>query len=403
MPKRKTTATPLTTPTTHTQNTTVPMIGKNSNEKILTKHEAEFNKKIKKIESLKKELSEMKYKLENAKQRINSELFPLMAVVKEKQKKYILILDTAYQSGFFKKKDSETLIEHIVELCDHVLSNVEIVDEEKISEDMEIEQLKERYESLLYTQEEKEMLDQTAKEMMKNMFGMDIDLDELRKNPHDYFEKKQTELQEEQERMFEQARARQATRKKTAKQIEKEQKEEEAKKALGKDIRTIYTSLAKELHPDLEQDEDERNRKTEMMKRVTVAYEANDLFELLKLQLEYQIQHERINSLLEEQIKRYNQVLQQQISELENEKFEIIGFGSPVSAIYQKYCVGTPQMIDRAFKQEKNELNHVVESLQDSINTHTDYKVLKEFLKEVRKEYKQREREMDFGAFMSGW
>lgn len=402
MPKKKATTIPANS-ATHTQITALPIIGKNSNEKVLSKHEAEFNKKIKKIEGLKKELADIKNKLENAKQRMASDLQPIMNTVKEKQKKYIHILNAAYQSGFFKKKDAETLSEHIVELCNHVLSDIEMEDEQKIEEDKEIEQLKDRYQSLLYTEEEKEMIDQTAKEMMKTMFGMDIDLDELRKNPHEYFEKKQSEIQEEQELEFEQARARQVNRKKTAKQLEKENKEEEAKKALSKDIRTIYTSLAKELHPDLEQDEEERKRKTEMMKRVTAAYEANDLFELLKLQLEYQIQHERIDGLVEEQIKRYNQVLQQQINDLEEKKFEIIGFGSPLAMLYHKYCVGSPQMIERAFKQERAELNHVVESLQDSINTHTDYKVLKGFLKDLRKEYKQREREMDFGGFMSGW
>ena len=381
----------------------VPVIGKNKNEKILSKHEADFNKKIKKIEALKKELLEIKQKLENAKQRIAKELHPLTNVVKEKQKKYVRLLDTAYESGFFKKRDAETLMEHIIELCEHVLSNIEFADEEKIAEDQAIKEIREKYEKLLYTEEEMEMMDEAAKSMMKNMFGIDIDLDQLRDNPTEYFSKKQAELEQEQEQMFEEQRARQANRKKTPKQLEKEQKEGETKKALERDIRSIYTSLAKELHPDLEQNEEERERKTEMMKRVTVAYENKDLFELLKLQLEYQIQHERIDSLLEEQIKRYNQVLQKQISELEHEKFEVIGFGSPIGMIYQKYCEGTPQMIERTFKQEKNELNHIIDSLQDSINTHTDYKVLKEFLKDLRKEYKERERDFDLSDIFRGF
>jgi hypothetical protein len=391
------------TPLPEQESSAIPVIGKNNQEKVLSKNEADFNRKIKKIETLKKDLIDIKNKLENAKQRVAKELFPLMSIVKEKQKKYIHLLDVAYDSGFFKKRDAETLMEHIMELCEHVLSHLEMVDEKKMSEDEAIEKIKEKYENLLYSEEEKEMLDQATKDVMKNMFGVDIDLDKLKKNPHEYFEKKQIELEEEQERRFEQTRAKQATRKKTTKQMEKEKKEEEAKKALSKDIRSIYTSLAKELHPDLEQNEEERERKTEMMKRVTAAYETNDLFELLKLQLEYQIQHERINSLLEEQIKRYNQVLQQQINELENEKLSIIGFGSPMSMIYHKYCAGTPQIIERSFRQEKNELNHVIDSLQDSINTHTDYKVLKEFLKEVRKEYKERERGFDLGSIMNGW
>jgi hypothetical protein len=375
----------------------VPIIGK-SKEKILSKHEADFNKKIKRIESLKKEIASIKEQIENARLRVVSNILPLMEKIREKQKKYILLLDTAYESGFFKKRDAKTLMQHILELCEHVLAKPEFADEEKIAEDKQIEQLKEKYETLMFTQEEKEMIDDTAKEMISAMFGIDIDLDEMRKNPQEYFQKKQQELKEEQQGAWGDG---QGNRKKTKKQIEKEQKQAEEKKILSKDIRTIYTNLVKELHPDLEQDEAERHRKTEMMKRVTAAYGANDLFELLRLQLEYQIQHERIESLMEDQLKRYNQLLQEQIRELENEKFGIIGWGSPTGMVYEKYCRPTPQATDRVFKQEKAELQHIIESLQDSINTHTDYKILKEFLKELRQEYKQREKEFPFGGFMN--
>jgi DNA-binding transcriptional regulator YbjK len=394
MPRRKK-ATELPTNVQIDTNSYVPVIGK-AKEKVLTKNQTEFNKKVKRIESLKKEIGKIEEQLEYARLLVINDLFPLMGVVKEKQKKYIYLLDTAFESGFFKKRDSETLMEHILELCEHVLSKPEFEDEGKMAEDADITEIQKKYDALLYTEEENEMLDESAKEMMSKMLGIDIDLDELRKNPSAYFQKKQQELEQEQIAFAE----RQANRKKTKKQIEKEEKLAEEKKVLTKDIRTIYTSLAKELHPDLEQDEQERQRKTEMMKRVTAAYEANDLFELLRLQLEYQIQHERIDGLVEEQLKRYNQLLQSQISELERQKFEMIGFGTPSGMIYHKYCAQTPQATLRIFKREKAELQHIVDSLQDSINTHTDYKVLKEFLKEVRKEYKEREKESIFESFM---
>ncbi|SFF51394.1 hypothetical protein [Thermoflexibacter ruber] len=399
MPRKKATS---TTPSQLENNvdvnqSSVPVIGK-SKEKILSKHEADFNKKIKRIESLKKEITSIKEQIANIRLRVVSDIFPLREKIKEKQKKYVLILDKAYESGFFKKRDSETLIQHILELCEHILAKPEFVDEEKITEDEQVEQLKEKYETLMFTQEEKEIIDDTAKEIIRTMFGIDIDLDEMRKNPQAYFQKKQQEMEEGQQDAW---GNRQGNRKKTKKQIEKEQQQAEEKKLLSKDIRTIYTSLAKELHPDLEQDEAERHRKTEMMKRVTAAYEANDLFELLRLQLEYQIQHEHIESLMEDQLKRYNQLLQEQIRELENERFSIIGWGSPTGMIYEKYCRPTPQATDRIFKQEKTELQHIIDSLQDSINAHTDYKILKEFLKELRQEYKQREKEFPFGGFVN--
>lgn len=375
----------------------VPVIGKNK-EKVLSKNEADFNKKIKRIESLKAELSQINVQIDGARQRIISDLFPMIAQVKEKQKKYILLLDAAYESGFFKKKDGETLMEHILELCDSLLSRQEMSGEEA-SEDDEIMKIKEKYDTLFYSAEEKEIMDETTKEMFSKLFGIDIDLDEMQKDPEGYFEKKQKSIDEEQNNFREQ----QQNRKKTKKQLEKEQKLDEEKKTLAKDIRTIYTTLAKELHPDLEKDEQERLRKTEMMKRVTVAYENNDLFELLRLQLEYQIQHERIESLVEEQLSRYNQLLQTQINELESAKREIIGWGSPIAPIYQKFCGKSPQMADRAFRQEKAGIQQAINELQNSINKHSDYHELKEHLKQVRKEYKQRDRAFDFGSFSNNW
>lgn len=397
MPRKKSTS---TTPSQSDSNVKinpsfVPTIGKNK-EKILTKHEADFNKKIKRIEHLKKEIASIKEQIEKVRLRVISDIFPLMEKIKEKQKKYVFLLDTAYESGFFKKRDTETLMQHILELCEQILAKPDFVDEEKIAEYEQVERLKEKYETLMFTEEEKQIIDETAKEMISAMLGIDINLDEMRKNPQAYFQKKQQELEEGQQGAWGNA---QRNRKKTKKQIEKEQKQAEEKKMLSKDIRTIYTSLAKELHPDLEQDEAERHRKTEMMKRVTAAYEANDLFELLRLQLEYQIQHEHIESLMEDQLKRYNQLLQEQIRELENEKWSIIGWGSPTGMLYEKYCRPTPQATDKVFKQEEAKLQYVIESLQDSVNTHTDYKILKEFLKELRQEYKQREKEFPFAGF----
>jgi hypothetical protein len=377
----------------------VPIIGNTQKEKTLSKYEIEFNKKIKRIEALKQELNKIKEQLDYTRTRLISEIMPLYEQVRVKQRKYIVILDAAYESGNFKKKEAETLMEHILELCEHVMIKQEFTEEEITEEDQQIQQIKEKYEALLFTEEERELMENTTKEMMSNLFG--IDLDELRKNPDDYLEKKEKQHKQEEEQREASFRKTQANKKKTKKQIQEEQKLEEEKKMLSKDIRTIYTTLAKELHPDLEQNEQERQRKTEMMKRVTAAYESNDLFELLRLQIEYNIEHERIDSLVEAQIKRYNQLLQEQITALTNQRLELIGWDTPMGNIYSKYCKSTQQGTDKVFKQEKAELKLIIDSLQDSINTHTDYKVLKTFLKDLQKEYKRREKEFSFDGFMN--
>ena len=70
--------------------------------------------------------------------------------------------------------------------------------------------------------------------------------------------------------------------KKTAKQIKALQQEVDA----GKLLKDIYRKLASALHPDREPDENERLRKTALMKDVNKAYKSQNLLALLQLQIE---------------------------------------------------------------------------------------------------------------------
>jgi uncharacterized protein (UPF0335 family) len=110
-------------------------------------------------------------------------------------------------------------------------------------------------------------------------------------------------------------------KKKTKKQFEKEAKNQVAEAMQFQSINTTYKRLVKMLHPDLEQDTNERTKKEALMKKLTVAYESKDLFEILNIELEWietsmesptqqQLQNDA-------QIKIYNSVLKEQVKELE--------------------------------------------------------------------------------------
>jgi len=99
----------------------------------------------------------------------------------------------------------------------------------------------------------------------------------------------------------------------------------EAQTALLKQsVRDIYRKLASALHPDRETDPAERARKTELMQRVNVAYQKEDLLALLELQLEIeQIDQAALDNLTDERIAQYNAMLQGQLKELELDNFRI--------------------------------------------------------------------------------
>ena len=116
------------------------------------------------------------------------------------------------------------------------------------------------------------------------------------------------------------AAERRARRKKSPAQVQREAQAHDATKALQE----VYRSLAIALHPDLERDPDERARKTELMQRVNVAYEAMDLLALLELQLELeQLDAERVDTIAEARLHHYNRILTEQSRQLAQEIEEV--------------------------------------------------------------------------------
>jgi len=156
------------------------------------------------------------------------------------------------------------------------------------------------------------------KSMMEEMFEMDFgnaDVSSMEKL-QTYTEAQLEAFEQEQE----QARDRRARRKKSAKQLTREAQREAEKAKVGRVLQEVYRKLAVALHPDLEQDPDERARKTELMQQVNVAYEAGDLLRLLELQLRLeQIDPDHASEVAEDRLRHYNTILDQQLKELEME------------------------------------------------------------------------------------
>jgi hypothetical protein len=116
------------------------------------------------------------------------------------------------------------------------------------------------------------------------------------------------------------ANERRARRKKSARQEAAEQLRTSAIAQAGKALQEIYRKLVRALHPDHEQDPVERARKTALMQQVNVAYERNDLLELLELQLRFeQIDSAHIGSLAEDRLDHFIKLLNDQVGQLRDE------------------------------------------------------------------------------------
>lgn len=127
----------------------------------------------------------------------------------------------------------------------------------------------------------------------------------------------------------EQAAAAQAARARAQHQAKRQQrKAEQTKKAKGptaaelatQSLREVYRRLASRLHPDREQDPVERERKTALMQRVNIAYEAGRLMELLELQWEAeQMDPSKLALLSDARLAPYNRMLEEQWADLQRE------------------------------------------------------------------------------------
>ena len=103
------------------------------------------------------------------------------------------------------------------------------------------------------------------------------------------------------------------------------QKREQAQKMAEQSLKTVYLKIASIIHPDREQDEQLKVEKTEMLQHANAAYEQQDLFYLLKLQI--QVEQNRgvaQKGLSNEQVKFYKLALDAQSQKLDDEINEII-------------------------------------------------------------------------------
>ncbi|WP_213069677.1 molecular chaperone DnaJ [Acinetobacter pittii] len=124
---------------------------------------------------------------------------------------------------------------------------------------------------------------------------------------------------------FEQYAAEQQHAREQAKQQRQQQKREHAEQMAAQSLKTVYLKIAAMIHPDREQDETKKEEKTELFQQASQAYEKQDLFYLLKLQLQLE-QNKGLGAkeLSAEQLRFYKLALDAQSQQLESQITEIL-------------------------------------------------------------------------------
>lgn len=310
-----------------------------------------FNRLIKQIDVQRQILRTWQTSIPLYQQKHANEYAPLVESFNQYRARLVLLFDRMYQDKALSKTDRETLADLITDIAGELLAN---------DDDPELKSLFNKYsETDFDTQNEAAKAE--LKDMLEQMFEAEI---EGEIDPTDIEAMHKLMAEKEQEMREREAAAQQAKeshRKKSAKQLAKEDRLAEEEKNISLSIREVFRKLASALHPDREQDVAERARKTSLMQRVNVAYGNKDLLRLLELQLEVeQIDQTMIDTISDDRLKHYNQILTEQSSELEME------VGQTEAAFRVRFQIDRNSLLAPAFLLPK--LGHEINRLQHHIN-----------------------------------
>lgn len=200
----------------------------------------------------------------------------------------------------FSKADMQQLDEKIAQLA-HMLKRSKMLKDEQLKL---VKQIDTFYQQHAQQSSKKNKKVQSVKFELNENFDQNIELEE------DGFEQYAAEQQQAREQ---------------AKQLRQQQKREQAEQMAAQSLKTVYLKIAAMIHPDRERDETKKEEKTELFQQASQAYEQQDLFYLLKFQLQLeQNKGVGVKELSAEQVKFYKLALDAQSQQLESQIDEIL-------------------------------------------------------------------------------
>jgi hypothetical protein len=354
-----------------------------------------FRNNLRKIDKLKMKLWFIRQATALCKEAYLTKIDPLQEVYVQKRAEIVKLFHQAYPRLSSKlQKQAEVVIER--------LSFILIEEGCK-----ELEAIHDQYADMTIAEVE-EQKNELSLSLMRGFFetvsgNVDVsDIGKDAKTPEEYkkavMEAFNSEAFQEQ---FEQAQtaSKSKTRKKRDEKIEARHKE--AFSMMNKTLRSLYVELVKEHHPDREQNETLKLEKTDLMKKITEAYEKNDLATLLELQITYlEKEEEAFVALPDERLKIFNKIFSQQIAEL-SQQVEISKLAIPgeIMEDMEYYKIKDLGRLSALLKREEGTLKRYVRKVEEDIAACRDLKFLKKMIKELYNNYKEEDEESAFFSF----
>ena len=360
-------------------------------KKLLSKNQLAFNKLTQKIEKLNKEIERKKLQFDAALKLYATELYPAQLKVLDGRNKLIVTLWEIYQNKKLSKS-SQRLLKQV--LLYHLGESFE---QHTTEPPKELQDIFAALNGISYNEAKKAEAEMIADELKAHFARMKVDIEGLDLNDEAAMAAKFAELGQQiemEEAEYEEKRnRRKAKKKKSNKQEEYEKLQQAVQDAKQKNIGSIYRQLAKIFHPDLEQDAEKKVAKEILMKELTAAYESKNLHALLSLELKWIYKESsHLETLADDKLSVYLQLLKEQVNNLEYEKQGI--FQQPQYAVLAREFGPDIQLKPLEIVQQQVLLEtKVAQSFEEDIADFKSDKALKH-VNSMIKEWKA-EREAD--------
>jgi hypothetical protein len=308
----------------------------------LNRQERAFNRALKKVQRLRVRLEDEKRRLDQALIFHAAEIRPRLERTVDLRAQLVRAIAPFLDDRRLKAGDRTVLRAILAEQLDEIVRHVEVPD-------ADLQVLFERLHGISYTQAVQEDMDEVRSNMaaMFDELGIDVDVPELRADM------REEDIAAAAARLFDGMRSSEESRsgnkqnrRRTKRELREEERAQRSAQMRKDSIGAVYKRLVKVLHPDLESDATERQKKIRMMQEVTAAYGRGDLHTLLRLELEWiggaQADAGRISG---ERLHAYTELLKEQAAELEAE-CDALRFHPRYATLIVDDPFGLPALID---------------------------------------------------------
>ena len=347
-------------------------------KKKLTKNQQAFNRLTKRIEQLQQVIRKETTKLETILKAYNANIPELQQEISKSRLTLAKTLGATTNKIEYGKHQADNLRKVIITLCDEAFDYVE--------PDQEAEEFYHAWSGTTYREEVQahhNAMKRAFAERAKDAFGMDIDPDSLGDTPEEFVRSARRMLDEFKRSENQRGEQSFGKRRSQAHFVQEELRKKEEAHQL-KSMRSLYLSLAKALHPDIEMDVYEKKRKEELMKKVTAAYAGKDLSALLKLEMQWVATETRaLDTLPDEKLKLYIASLKEQAAALEEEHASVF-YNARFRPINEFWHLSEQQAV-REIQNVKQDCIRLQEYLSDMTDICSDpgrRKEIVEFVKE---------------------